>query len=99
MLFIGAGFEVLFVTKRGPAFRLFSDGMQLRHTTIRMRADTGFTTEHDGIGTFVDGIGDIGNFCPSGNRVGNHAFKEMRGDDAAFAMNRSSVNESPLDTG
>ena len=52
----------------------------------RILPNGGFAGQHDGIGFFVDGVGDVGDLGPGRMRVVDHGFEEMRRHDHAFAV-------------
>ena len=65
----------------------------------RVFADGGFAAEHDGVGLFVDRVGDIGDFGPGGHGGFDHAFEHVGGDDDGFADAEAGFDDAPLDDG
>ena len=57
----------------------------------------GFAGEHDGVGLFEDGVGDIGDFGASGDRVDDHRLEEMSGDDDWASAFDAAFDDASLD--
>ena len=63
----------------------------------RILPNGGFAGQHDGIGFFVDGVGDVGDLGPGRMRVVDHGFEEMRRHDHAFAVLGTESHDGALD--
>ncbi|MDB6124928.1 MAG: cation transport ATPase [Pedosphaera sp.] len=62
-------------------------------------ANGGFAAEHDGVGLFEDGIGDIGHFRAGGHGRINHAFEHVGGDNDGTANVQAGLYDATLDDG
>ncbi len=57
----------------------------------------GFSGEHDGVCLFEDGVGYVGDFCASWDRIHDHRFEHVGSDDDWAAMFEAALDDAPLD--
>lgn len=62
-------------------------------------ADGGFAGEHDAVGLFEDGVGDVGDFGASRHGRADHRFEHVGRDDDGFAVGEAGVDGGALDDG
>ena len=82
---MGLGHQVFFaVIVIFGSFHFEDDLSHGLHDECGMLAGGCLGAEHDGIGAFEDGVGDVGDFAAVWFHPVDHAFHHLRGDDNGF---------------
>ena len=78
------------------AFDAAGDFVEHLHAIEGVFADRGFAGEHDAVGLFVDGVGDIGDLGARGHGLGDHRFQHVGGDDDGLALGDAGLDGAAL---
>ena len=89
--------NVLLVTDGAGAFDAASDAVEDFEAGARVLACGGFSRKHDGIGPFKDRVGNVGNLRTGGERIGDHTFEHVGGDDDRFHGGNTLFENPALD--
>ena len=88
-----AGFAGLFL------FNATGNFIEHLHALERVFADGGLTGEHDAVGEFKDGVGNVGDLRAGRDRLRNHALQHVGGDDDRAALGEAGADGAALDHG
>ena len=67
------------------------------HRFYRILSIGGFTTQHQGIRTIIDGIGNVRYLRTGGTRIGNHGMKHLCGNNHRLLGKNTLADEHTLD--
>ena len=93
------GVDLFLVADGAGALDATGDAVEHLEASAGIFARSGFARKHNGVGPFEDGVGDVGDFGASGERVGDHALEHMGGDDDGFHRGDALLDDSPLNNG
>ena len=93
------GVDLFLVADGAGALDAAGDAVEHLEASAGIFARSGFARKHNGVGPFEDGVGDVGDFGASGERVGDHALEHMGGDDDGFHRGDALLDDSPLNNG
>ena len=75
ILFIILDYEIFFIPQSRKSLSTIRNLTQLLDTSSGVLANTCFSGKHHGIDTFINCVGNIGHFCPGGDRIFDHRFQ------------------------